>query len=275
LTEAGRALLADARAILNHIDHAFTTTRRTARGELGRLVVGFTSSAPFHPFVPRVIRAFRDSAPDIGLTLEENGTTELIEDPRHDRVDAAFIRTHVADPAGLTVNPLLEEAMLLALHVTHALAAGGGDGPPLPLAALAGETFIVYRRHSGVLVYMTRSSPPAMPPGSARRSARRRRASSPPSTWSPPVLASRWCRHRYGECNWMEWRIVRSRIRHNRWHHCCWRPAAPTPRRWCAVSSIWSGRQHAPFRVPRRLAEDGQNSSKQVVRYPILSSPCR
>jgi molybdenum-dependent DNA-binding transcriptional regulator ModE len=32
LTEAGRALLADARAILAHIDHAFTTTRRTARG---------------------------------------------------------------------------------------------------------------------------------------------------------------------------------------------------------------------------------------------------
>jgi DNA-binding transcriptional LysR family regulator len=154
LTEAGRALLADARAILAHIDHAFATTRRTARGEQGRIAVGFTSSAPFHPFVPRVIRAFRESFPLIALTLEEGGTVELIEDLRHERIDAAFVRTQVADPMGVTINPLLEEAMLAALPSTHALAAGGAaDGPPLPLAALAAETFIVYRRRSGPGLY--------------------------------------------------------------------------------------------------------------------------
>jgi DNA-binding transcriptional LysR family regulator len=154
LTEAGRALLADARAILAHIDHAFATTRRTARGEQGRITVGFTSSAPFHPFVPRVIRTFRDSFPRIALTLEESGTTELIEDLRHERVDAAFIRTQVSDPMGVTINPLLQEAMLLALPSTHALAAGGAaEGPALPLAALAAETFIVYRRRSGPGLY--------------------------------------------------------------------------------------------------------------------------
>src|SRR5204863_334052 len=40
LTDAGRALLADARAILQQIEHAFATTRRTARGELGRVAIG-------------------------------------------------------------------------------------------------------------------------------------------------------------------------------------------------------------------------------------------
>jgi DNA-binding transcriptional LysR family regulator len=154
LTEAGRALLADARAILAHIDHAFATTRRTARGEQGRIAVGFTSSAPFHPFVPRVIRAFRESFPLIALTLEESGTTELIEDLRHERVDAAFIRTPVTDPLGLTVNPLLEEAMLVALPSAHSLASGdAADGKALTLAALAAETFIVYRRRSGPGLY--------------------------------------------------------------------------------------------------------------------------
>jgi len=154
LTEAGRALLADARAILAHIDHAFATTRRTARGEQGRIAVGFTSSAPFHPFVPRVIRAFREGFPLIALTLDEGGTTELIEDLRQERVDAAFIRTPVTDPLGLTVNPLLEEAMLVALPSTHPLAAGdAADGPALPLAGLAAETFIVYRRPSGPGLY--------------------------------------------------------------------------------------------------------------------------
>jgi DNA-binding transcriptional LysR family regulator len=150
LTDAGRALLDDARAILAHIDHAFATTRRTARGEQGRIAIGFTSSAPFHPFVPRVIRAFRDSFPLVSLTLDESGTTELIDDLTHERVDAAFIRTPVADPMGISINPLLEEAMLVALPSTHPMATAE---TALPLAALGAETFIVYRRRSGPGLY--------------------------------------------------------------------------------------------------------------------------
>ena len=145
LTDAGRAFLADARGILAQVEHAFATTRRTARGEQGRIAVGFTSSAPFHPFVPRVIRAFRDAAPLVSLTLEESGTTELIDALRAERVDAAFIRTPLADPSGIAVDVLLEEPMLVALPRGHRLTRGG----VLPLAALAGETFVVYRRPSG------------------------------------------------------------------------------------------------------------------------------
>jgi DNA-binding transcriptional LysR family regulator len=61
LTDAGVALLNDARAILSQIDHAFATTKRIARGEQGQISVGFTSSAPFHPFVPRIIRTYREA----------------------------------------------------------------------------------------------------------------------------------------------------------------------------------------------------------------------
>jgi DNA-binding transcriptional LysR family regulator len=154
LTDAGRALLADARAILAHIDHAFASTRRTARGEQGRIAVGFTSSAPFHPFVPRVIRAFREAFPLVSLTLEESGTMELIGDLREERVDVAFVRTPVADPAGLVVDRLLEEAMVVAVPSQHALArAGRGEGAGVNLKRLAGETFIVYRRHTGPGLY--------------------------------------------------------------------------------------------------------------------------
>jgi DNA-binding transcriptional LysR family regulator len=151
LTDAGRALLIDARAILAQIEHAFATTRRTARGDLGRIAIGFTSSAPFHAFVPRVIRAFREAFPLVSLTLEESGTTELIQDLREERIDAAFIRSPVADPAGLTVDPLLEEPMLVALPSQHALARNPGAG--VSLKRLAGETFIVYRRHTGPGLY--------------------------------------------------------------------------------------------------------------------------
>ncbi len=153
LTDAGRALLSDARAILAHIKHAFASTRRTARGEQGRIAIGFTSSAPFHPFVPRVIRAFREAFPLVSLTLEESGTTEMIGDLREERVDAAFIRTPVSDPAGLVVDRLLEEAMVVALPSQHRLAQSGRSGTGVNLQRLSGETFIVYRRHTGPGLY--------------------------------------------------------------------------------------------------------------------------
>ena len=101
LTEPGRVFLDEARAVLAQVERALASTRRTARGEQGRIAVGFTSSAPFHPFVPRVIRAFREAHPLVSLSLEESGTPDLIEGLRSERLDAAFIRTAVPDPAGL------------------------------------------------------------------------------------------------------------------------------------------------------------------------------
>jgi DNA-binding transcriptional LysR family regulator len=153
LTDAGSALLVEARAILSHIDRAFATTRRTARGEQGQICVGFTSSTPFHPFVPRIIRAYREAFPLISLTLEEGGTIELIQNLRNERIDAAFIRTALASREGLVVNLLFQEAMVVALPQEHALARCAGSDKALPLKALAGETFIVYRRHTGPGLY--------------------------------------------------------------------------------------------------------------------------
>ena len=155
LTDAGSAFLVDARAILAHIDHAFATTKRTARGEQGRISVGFTSSAPFHPFVPRVIRAYREALPLVSLTLEEGGTTELLGYIRDEQIDAAFIRTIIANREGLIVDLLFQEAMVIALPQEHALGRRASADKALPLKALAGETFIVYRRHTGPGLYDT------------------------------------------------------------------------------------------------------------------------
>jgi len=147
LTDAGSVLLAEARAILSHIDHASAAAKRTARGEQGRIAVGFTSSAPFHPFVPRVIRAYRETFPLVALTLEESGTMELVDDLRDERIDVAFVRTAIADQEGLVVSPLLKEAMVLALPHAHRLARRTSKS--VSLKALADETFIIYRRHNG------------------------------------------------------------------------------------------------------------------------------
>jgi DNA-binding transcriptional LysR family regulator len=143
LTEAGRAFLDNARALLAHFDHTFETTRRTARGEQGRISVGVTPTSPFHPFVPRVVRAFRESYPQVFLRLEERLGHELVEQLRNEHIDVAFIRTPVADPEGLVVHSLIEEPILVALPSGHALARSGGASA-VSLQRLARETFILY-----------------------------------------------------------------------------------------------------------------------------------
>jgi len=154
LTDAGSAFLERARSILDEVERACVTTRRTARGEEGRVAVGFTSSAPFHPFVPRVIRTFRELSPLVSLVLEESGSRELVQALQSEEIDAAFIRSPVVDVVGLLVRPLLEEKMLVALPAGHALATEANT-LGLPLAMLANETFILYKRPGAPGLYDT------------------------------------------------------------------------------------------------------------------------
>jgi DNA-binding transcriptional LysR family regulator len=143
LTDAGRAFLDDARAMLAQLDRAFETTKRTARGEQGRICVGVTSTTPFHPLVRSTLRAFGKACPMVSLTLEECLSNELVERLRNERMDAAFVRTSLADPDGLVVHPLIEEPMVVALPSAHALARAKSE-PAVSLKQLAAETFILY-----------------------------------------------------------------------------------------------------------------------------------
>ncbi|WP_421996932.1 LysR family transcriptional regulator [Reyranella sp.] len=149
LTDAGRSFLADAEAILASVEGATVRARRTARGETGRIAVGFTTSAPFHPLVARAIREFRATRPDVSFVLEETGSGELVAGLREERLDIAFIRSGLADPQGLSVHALLREDMAAALPVRHPLA----RRPRLTLRDLAAETFILYRRPDGRGLY--------------------------------------------------------------------------------------------------------------------------
>ena len=143
LTDAGMAFLEDARAILAHLDRAFETTRRTARGEQGRLCVGVTSTSPFHPLVPRAIRSFSEACPMVSLTLEECLSNELAERLRNERMDVASCGHRWPTRTALSSTPLLEEPMVVALPGTHSLAKGERNAT-IPLKRLAGETFLLY-----------------------------------------------------------------------------------------------------------------------------------
>ncbi|HLG48140.1 MAG TPA: LysR family transcriptional regulator [Reyranella sp.] len=149
LTDAGRSFLADAEQILAQAEHAKIRARRTARGEVGRIAVGFTTSAPFHPLVARAIREFRGNRPNVSFVLEESSSGDMVSGLRDERLDVAFIRSGLVDPAGITVHPLLQEDMVAAFPARHPLSRRAR----LALKDLADETLILYRRPDGRGLY--------------------------------------------------------------------------------------------------------------------------
>jgi DNA-binding transcriptional LysR family regulator len=114
-TTAGLALLDEAREILTQAEGVADVVRRAARGERGRLAIGFTSSAALHPFVPSVLRLFRETFVGVTVVLEEAGTGELLDALVHEKLDAAFIRSPLSGTQSLQDEPILVEPMLLAL----------------------------------------------------------------------------------------------------------------------------------------------------------------
>src|SRR5262245_14206669 len=148
LTDAGRALFDAARDILARVDLALATVRRTARGEQGRIVIGFTRSTPYHPFVPRVIRIFRETYPLVSVGIEEGNGVELREALLQQKIDVAFLRSDREAPHELVLERVLEEPMVVALPAGHHLARTprGRHGKALTLSALADEKFVVYRQ---------------------------------------------------------------------------------------------------------------------------------
>ena len=148
LTEGGQALLAEARVILARLEQAERAAQSAARGELGRLRVGVAPTAPFHPFVPGVIRVFREAYPGVSVTLDECLSRQAVQGLKEARLDAAFVRAEVTEAGELTVHRLIEEPMVVALPASHALAQEP-SAAPRPLGAFAGETFIAFARVEG------------------------------------------------------------------------------------------------------------------------------
>jgi DNA-binding transcriptional LysR family regulator len=144
LTEAGESLLADAKRLLDDAELAVLNAQRAGRGETGRLNLGFTASAAYNPAVPALIRAFRNAYPGVGLSLTEGNTSQLLAYLEEGRLDLAFLRPGGHSFAGVSLYQIENERMKIVLPVKHPLAAKR----KLPLAALAGESFVLIPREA-------------------------------------------------------------------------------------------------------------------------------
>jgi DNA-binding transcriptional LysR family regulator len=113
LTDAGRVFYDDARGILGMTERAVERSSKAAQGLLGRVDVAIFGSGIFGA-IPRLMRAFRETHPEVSIFLHNMVKEEQIDALRHQRITLAFNRL-MRPVDGLVSETLLTEALYVAM----------------------------------------------------------------------------------------------------------------------------------------------------------------
>jgi DNA-binding transcriptional LysR family regulator len=141
LTEAGKAFHDLVRNIPDYVERATQSARRTARGELGALAVGYTNSSALNPVFTAALLSYRRAYPGVALSLEESNTPQLIDALLDGQLDVVFVRPAEADAEQVKIRLISEEPLMAVLPSKHRAA----KLPKLNLADLRDESFILHR----------------------------------------------------------------------------------------------------------------------------------
>jgi DNA-binding transcriptional LysR family regulator len=150
LTHAGAAFLPEARRTLAQAERAQRTAQRAARGEVGRLRVGFVEAATYSGVLPEVLGLFRAELPDVGLELFELSSRQQVEALREGRIELGILHSPPHDAAQwLGIERVLKDPMVAALPAGHRLAGRAR----VALRSLAPEPFLMFHRPDGPGLY--------------------------------------------------------------------------------------------------------------------------
>jgi DNA-binding transcriptional LysR family regulator len=141
LTEAGRAFLTEARAVLQRAEEAVKTARAIAMSG-GELHVGYAPSLTAR-ILPQTLRAFQAELPEVRVKLHDFSTEEMLAGLREDKLQMAFVvRLIPALLRGLRFEELMRDPISLAVAPKHPLAGRRS----VTLAEVAREPLVSYSR---------------------------------------------------------------------------------------------------------------------------------
>ncbi len=141
LTPAGEALLTEVRGGLARIERGVELAQLIARGEHGRLMIGYTINTLCNVMAP-IIRHFRERNPQIELVLFELTPPALERQLLNEDIDIGIVSSIGMSMPGLAHERIYEENGVVALPKNHPLA----DQAAISLRELAGEPFVMYAR---------------------------------------------------------------------------------------------------------------------------------
>jgi DNA-binding transcriptional LysR family regulator len=138
LSDAGLQLLAHARETLRHAEHTEMVGKLAGRGEVGRVEIGYITSAACAGFVSAAIESYRKNRPLVDVRIHCEETTSQLKRLSDGHLDVGFLRPPATYPAGLTGFPALDQALVVALPSDHKLVGHKTLSPKM----LRRETFI-------------------------------------------------------------------------------------------------------------------------------------
>lgn len=124
LSDAGRALLPEARRVLADEAIALDSVRQVREGVRGSVVVGTMQGPAQRVASPaRLLAAFRVAHPAVEITVRHvGGSSEMADRIREGVLDLGFLSLINERPPGLGLTRLASEVMMLATAPSHPLA---------------------------------------------------------------------------------------------------------------------------------------------------------
>jgi DNA-binding transcriptional LysR family regulator len=155
LTDAGRALLPEARATLAAAQAARDAVDEARGGLRGTVVLGTMQAQGMRAIdLAGILAAFRAEHPAVEVEIRHvGGSSDMAHEVRDGRLDLAFVALPGDGPSGLELIPLAREPIMLAIAAGHPLA----DRSDIELAALRNETLVDLPTGWGIRMAVNRS----------------------------------------------------------------------------------------------------------------------
>jgi DNA-binding transcriptional LysR family regulator len=150
LTPEGEVFYAEAMRTLAQAECAVQTAKRAAKGEIGKLSIGFLGSATY-AFLPELVRTFKSQYPGVKLTLQE--LTPLQQEAAFDRgeIDIGFTRTLTAERSRAFSSRCLYSDPLMAVLPLS----GQVKTKSICISDLAKESFVLFPREEAPKLFDT------------------------------------------------------------------------------------------------------------------------
>src|ERR1700726_2220839 len=139
LTDAGRAFLDNARALLQNADDAVTKARAVARAEPTELHVGH-SPTPTAEILPKILRAFQQMMPNVHVRLHDWNNKDILDGIRDGRLQLGLIVPPAKASAlqDVRYEELFQDRVCVAVSPQHPFARRRA----IPIAEVAAEPLI-------------------------------------------------------------------------------------------------------------------------------------
>lgn len=140
LTPAGEELLCSAQDLIAQRDTIVGRVKRTARGDVGTLRIGFAASSAIG-ILPAIVKQLREKLPEVVLHLDDRDRDDIGTAIHRGTLDVAIVREPF-EFKNLVSSVLHSEPFVVVMPASHILA----DRKTVTPYELAGSPFILFPR---------------------------------------------------------------------------------------------------------------------------------